>query len=112
MRLTSGIPKIQITIIYEENVYLINTRPNEYRNLMMLIYDRISNEEFGECLGMGKCATCIVEILESQKPFNTLERNEMNTLSKHGISNKNIRLSCQILIDEQLDGLKINVIAK
>lgn len=104
--------QIKITVIYEGRVNIVNTRPNGYRNLMMLIYDCISTEEFGECLGMGKCATCLVEVLESQQAYHTLERNEMTTLSKHGINNKNVRLSCQILIDEQLDGLKINVISK
>jgi ferredoxin len=45
---------ITVTICYEGN---------EYRSLMMLIYDQIYPEGFGECLGMGKCGTCLVEIV-------------------------------------------------
>ncbi len=41
-----AIPPIEITIIYEGTIHVIRVRPNEYRNLMMLIYDRISTGEF------------------------------------------------------------------
>lgn len=102
---------ITIDIIYEGEIYSVKTYPNEYRSLMMLIYDRLATEEFGECLGMGKCGTCVVEILESPHQLSSFDRNEATTIAKAGIKGKNVRLSCQILIDENIDGLKVEVLA-
>jgi len=101
---------ITITILYQGETYSIKTYPNEYRNLMMLIYDRLATEEFGECLGMGKCGTCVVEIIESHNQITSFDRNEATTIEKAGITGKNVRLSCQILIDENIDGLKAEVL--
>lgn len=102
---------ITITIVYQGESYSIKTYPNEYRNLMMLIYDRLATEEFGECLGMGKCGTCVVEILESPNELTSFDRNEATTIEKAGITGKNVRLSCQIIIDENSDGLKVEVLS-
>lgn len=77
---------------------------------MMLIYDKIYVEEFGDCLGMGKCATCLIEIVEAPFQFSSYNRNEETTISKAGLNKENVRLSCQILIDEHINGLKLNVI--
>lgn len=101
---------ITVTILCEGELYHIKTYPNEYRSLMMLIYDKISPEEFGDCLGMGKCGTCLVEIIESQNKLSTYNRNEKTTLSKNGITSKNVRLACQILVDDQINGLKLSVL--
>ena len=50
---------------------------------MMLIYDKIRPEDFGECLGMGKCGTCLIEI-EPDIHLNSFNRNEETTLMKAG----------------------------
>lgn len=101
---------ITLTIIYQGETYSIKTYANEYRNLMMLIYDRVATEEFGECLGMGKCGTCLVEIIHSPKTLTSFDRNEATTIEKAGITGKNVRLSCQIVIDENIDGLEVEVL--
>lgn len=100
---------ITITVIYGEKTQFITTYPNEYRNLMMLIYDNLYVEEFGECLGMGKCGTCLIEIVENKGELTSFDRNEETTIGKSCFTHKNVRLSCQILIDEHLNGLKIKV---
>ncbi len=100
---------ISFEIIYEGESYHITTRRNEYVNLMMLIYDRFADEEFGDCRGMGKCGTCMVEILNA-KELSGFNRNEATTLAKMQVTEQNIRLSCQLLIDDQLNGLKIRVL--
>lgn len=100
---------IRLTVIWDEESYEIQTFPNEYRSLMMLIFDRISPEEFGVCLGMGKCGTCMVEVIQSSM-LTDFDRNESNTLIKHGISNPNIRLACQLLIDEQCNGMIVRIL--
>lgn len=95
--------------MWDEVNYEIKTFPNEYRSLMMLIFDRIGPEEFGVCLGMGKCGTCLVEVIQSHTLTN-FDRNERNTLMKHGINNANMRLACQILIDEQCNGMIVKIV--
>lgn len=100
---------IILSIICEGETYQVSTFPNEYRSLMMLIYDKISPEEFGDCLGMGKCGTCLVEILGDTAKLSSFERNEQTTISKAGI-NENYRLACQILIDENLNEVVVKII--
>ena len=101
---------ISIDIIYDGEHYNIQTYYNEYRNLMMLIYDNLYPDDFGDCMGMGKCGTCLIELVEFKTQPSFMDRNEEATRQRHNIKNKNIRLACQILIDEHLDGLKIRVL--
>lgn len=100
---------ISLKVMLEGETYHLETYPNEYRNLMMLIYDKISPEDFGECLGMGKCGTCLIEI-EPGIRLNSFNRNEDTTLIK-AKSDKGLRLACQILIDEHLNGITVKVIS-
>lgn len=101
---------IKITVTHEGSEYEISTFPNEYRSLMMLIYDRLCPDDFGECLGMGKCATCLVEVLGKNENVTAFDRNELTTLQKHGIHNPRFRLSCQLQIDENIHGLKFKIL--
>jgi ferredoxin, 2Fe-2S len=93
---------IEFIVLFGNKKYIIKTYQGEYRNLMQLIADKIFIEDFGECKGMGRCGTCMVTITnwKNREPLN--ERNEAATLDKAGNDNKNIRLSCQILITENL----------
>lgn len=101
---------IVIRVTYNGELYELCTYANEYRSLMMLIYDRLFTEGFGECLGMGKCGTCLVEITAKQKEPTSYERNEDINLQRTGRSAENIRLACQLMIDEKMDGLAITVL--
>jgi 2Fe-2S ferredoxin len=77
---------------------------------MHLIYDKIYIEDFGDCLGMGKCGTCVVELINSNgKLISDFDRNEKETLRKAGINRPNSRLSCQLIVDENTDGLEIRI---
>lgn len=99
--------KIRISVIYEGETHDVETYPNEYRSLMMLIYDLLSPDGFGDCLGMGKCGTCLIEI-NNDINLTSYNRNEETTLLKAGNA-KGLRLACQILIDEHIDGLVVTV---
>jgi 2Fe-2S ferredoxin len=101
---------IAVSVLYDGESHEIQTYTNEYRSLMMLIYDKIYTEGFGECLGMGKCGTCLVEIISSCGGLSYYERNEDITLFRAGHTDKRVRLSCQILADRHLDGLKVKVL--
>lgn len=102
------ITTISLTVNCEGETYHLKTFPNEYRNLMMLIHDKISPEDFGECLGMGKCSTCLIEVTPEIN-LNSFNRNEETTLLK-AANNPGLRLACQILIDENIDGIVVNLI--
>jgi 2Fe-2S ferredoxin len=102
--------QIQITVLYEGDVYELETFAGEYRNLMMLIFDKIFTEDFGECKGMGRCGTCMVEILSDHPALGSLERNEESTIGKITTARKNIRLSCQLLVNSSLQGIKVKIL--
>ena len=70
---------IRFTIINEEEAYTVETYTGEYKNLMSLISDKVYVENFGEC---GGCATCLIEILDTENNFVFLERNEDASMKK------------------------------
>lgn len=101
---------IHLNIHHDGQCHRITTHPNEYRSLMHLIYDNIYIEDFGECLGMGKCGTCVVQLLNADERLITdFDRNEKETLRKAGVNAPNLRLSCQLILDENIDGLEIKI---
>ncbi len=102
--------EIVVRVDCDDEQHELHTFTNEYRSLMMLIYDRIFIEGFGECLGMGKCGTCLVEITHKEQEPTAYERNEEANLIKTGRAGTNARLSCQLMIDGNLDGLAVKVL--
>lgn len=103
------IKDIHLKVIYGEEEYYLETYTNEYRNLMMLLYDTIYLEDFGECKGIGRCGTCMIEIVEKINELSCPERNEETTLKKTGVTNLNIRLACQIMVNEELQNATIRI---
>ncbi|HEY4155656.1 MAG TPA: 2Fe-2S iron-sulfur cluster-binding protein [Puia sp.] len=101
---------IHLTVMYEGNWYELDTVEGEYRNLMMLIFDRIYTEEFGDCKGMGRCGTCLVEILSEDHCLGSMARNEESTIRKITAPRKDIRLACQLLINSRLHNIKIKIL--
>lgn len=101
---------IHFTVIYEEQPYAISTYRNEYRHLMSLIRDKICPDDFGECGGMGRCGTCLIELTDHMSQSEISYRNEDSTLRKMGIVNPRIRLSCQILISDELHNAYLKII--
>ena len=100
---------INFTIVSDEEEFTVVTYAGEYRNLMALITDKIYVEDFGECKGMGRCGTCVIEIITMENEFRSFERNEEATIKKNSITNPNYRLACQILIDEQLKNMTFRI---
>ena len=101
--------EISITIINAGEKYVVKTCLHEYRNLMTLLNNNIYLENFGECGGQGRCATCMVKVDGLRGNANTLERNEAATIGKVGLADEAIRLSCQLLINEDLNGAVIEI---
>jgi 2Fe-2S ferredoxin len=102
--------KISFKVNIQEEVYFIETYFGEYRNLMILLYDKFFVDGFGECKGIGRCGTCHVRIIDYDGELLQKEGNESTTLSRMDGMKTNSRLSCQILIDEKIQGLQFEII--
>ena len=100
---------IRFTILDGDEERVVETYTSEYRNLMALITDKIYVEDFGDCKGMGRCGTCVIEIIKTENEFLSFERNEEATIKKTGITDPNYRLACQILVDEQLKNMTFRI---
>ncbi len=101
--------EISITIINAGEAHVVKTYLHEYRNLMLLLNNSIYLENFGECGGQGRCATCMVKAIGLKGNANTMERNEAATIGKAALADESIRLSCQQLINENLHGAVIEI---
>jgi 2Fe-2S ferredoxin len=101
---------IIFTLIYFDEEIKIKTYEGEFRNLMILINEKIYVEDFGECKGIGRCGTCLVEVEGLAAPANEMDRNEKSTLEKCAVKKANLRLSCQIMINHALENAIIKVV--
>jgi len=102
--------KIQFTVSENNSKQVIQTYNGEYRNLMFLLREKLYLEGFGECGGVGRCATCVIKITNLTGNSTIKERNEPTTLSKMGYVDDNIRLSCQLFITDDLNNVEIEIL--
>lgn len=100
---------ITINVMVDGEEQVISTFSNEYRSLMALINDRLYSDGFGECGGMGRCGSCLIVITSHTDSITRLDRNEKETIRRMNISNPDLQLSCQIVIDHNLDGCNVVV---
>ena len=77
---------------------------------MFLLKEKLNLNAFGECGGVGRCATCVVETVGIKGKSMFKERNEPTTLSKLGFEEENIRLSCQLYVTADLEGAVITLL--
>ena len=77
---------------------------------MFLLKDKLDLDEFGECGGIGRCATCIIKVSGITGVSAIKDRNEPVTLSKNGYEDDSIRLSCQIFISKDLNGAIVELL--
>lgn len=101
---------IAITVLFRGKEHVIMTYPGEYRSLMALLYDKLYIDDFGECKGTGRCGTCHIHILGHAGKLLNRIGNENGTLAKMTFAQLNSRLACQVMVDRQLNGLRIEVI--
>lgn len=102
------INRICFTVFYCSEEYKLQTYAGEYRDLKCLIQDRLFTDDFGQCGGMGRCGTCIVKI-SGLKAGSDLPRNESTTLGRIAPGVQDIRLACQIPVDDSLSNLMITI---
>ncbi len=100
---------ITLFIEYNGNRQTVETFAGEYRNLMVLIRDQLWVDGMGECGGMARCGTCLVELLNAGENLVVTDQKEAAVIKRTIGAQSAIRLSCQILVDETLNGLQIKV---
>lgn len=76
---------------------------------MYLLKEELQLESFGECGGVGRCATCVIKTEGITGNSALKDRNEPATLAKLGFEETHIRLSCQIYITQDLNGATITL---
>jgi 2Fe-2S ferredoxin len=101
---------IEFAVLYEAEEHHIRCYSNEYRNLMALLRDKLFPDDFGECGGMGRCGTCLVRVEGASSQLYDSYKNEATTLSKMGVTEAGVRLSCQIQIDDDLKNTIIRIL--
>lgn len=101
---------ISFTLIRFDEEVTIETYEGEFRNMMVLINEKIFVEDFGECKGIGRCGTCLVEVEGLSVSASVMERNEKSTLAKCAVKKSNLRLSCQIMINAALNNSVIKIV--
>ncbi len=103
-------PDIIFTLIYLDEEIKVATYEGEFRNLMILINEKIYLQDFSECKGIGRCGTCLVEIERLNGLASSMERNEKSTLEKCAVEKPNLRLSYQIMVNAALKNTVIKVV--
>ena len=101
---------MQFTVIENERQYPIKVMHGSYPNLMFLLKEQLGLDSFGECGGVGRCATCVVKTIGIKGNSAIKERNEPTTLSKMGFTENSIRLSCQLYITSDLEGAEVTIL--
>lgn len=101
---------IQFTVIENEKRYPIKVMHGSYPSLMFLLKEQMGLDSFGECGGVGRCATCVVQTAGITGNSLIKERNEPVTLQKMGYEDESIRLSCQLYITKDLEGSEITLV--
>ncbi len=84
---------IFIKVLIGDEELQLETYTHEYRNLMMLLFDKIYLEDFGECKGMGRCGTCMIEIVESERADFLPWKKRRGDDAKGGIHEKQSKIS-------------------
>jgi 2Fe-2S ferredoxin len=78
----------------------------------MLLYDKLYIDGFGECKGFGRCGTCHIQVSGNCSGLLRRVGNENSTLSKMTGVTEASRLACQMSINQELDGLLIEIITE
>lgn len=101
---------IRFTVIENDSEFQISTHHGKYPNLMYLLKEELQLESFGQCGGVGRCATCVVNAKGITGASSIKERNEPTTLERLGYADEATRLSCQLYITKDLNDAEITIL--
>lgn len=103
---------IKITIIDREGeAHTIDAPTDMNMNLMEVIrsYELAPEGSIGICGGMAMCASCQCYMLNLEHMLPEMSIEEEDMLDQAFLVEDNSRLSCQIPITEELDGLEVKI---
>ncbi|WP_405199757.1 2Fe-2S iron-sulfur cluster-binding protein [Christiangramia sp. LLG6405-1] len=103
---------VKITIIDREGeAHVIDAPTDMNMNLMEVIrsYELASEGTIGICGGMAMCASCQCYMLNYQHMLPEMSYEEEDMLDQAFHVEDNSRLSCQIPITDELEGLEIRI---
>ncbi|MBA56843.1 MAG: ferredoxin [Pseudomonadales bacterium] len=78
-------------------------------SLMLAISNVYTPDPFAICGGCCSCATCHVYVTSSNEHLPPINDDEIFLLEDAGVRTENSRLSCQIIMTPELDGLEVTV---
>jgi 2Fe-2S ferredoxin len=87
----------------------VKTYPREYADLRMLIKDYLKRDDFGQCTGMGRCATCMVTISSNINPLLS-QNNRFSNLRLKKDPGRAVKLSCQVIVNDELANKSISLL--
>jgi len=103
---------VKITIIDREGIsHEVDAPTDMAMNVMELVraYELAPEGTIGICGGMAMCASCQCYVLSENVELPPMQDDEEAMLSEAFNVKENSRLSCQIQINENLDGLKLEL---
>lgn len=103
---------IKITIIDREGAsHLVDAPTDMNMNLMEVIrsYELAPEGTIGICGGMAMCASCQCYVESEEQPLPEMSYEEEDMLDQAFFVKPNSRLSCQLPITEELEGLKVTL---
>ena len=83
--------------------------PGDINLSLMEVLKASGYEIMATCGGMALCATCHVQVLEGQEKLSSSGDMELDMLDTLPDAGSDSRLSCQIRINKQLDGLAVRI---
>jgi len=100
---------IDFILVQGDDEIRVKTYPREYPDLRMLIKDYLKRDDFGQCTGMGRCATCMVTISPNASHVLTQNVRLSNPrLTKD--TGRVVKLSCQVIINDELANKSISIL--
>ena len=78
-------------------------------SLMLAISAEYAPDPFAICGGCCSCATCHVYVTSSHGSLPPISEDEVFLLEDACVRKENSRLSCQIVMTDELDGMEVTV---
>lgn len=88
------------------------TAPTDMGLSLMEFLKASEYDVLATCGGMALCATCCVDVLEGEEKLNEMSDDEYAMLDTLPDLLPNSRLSCQLQLTQQMDGLKVRLHAQ
>ena len=101
---------IEFKVCYSNEEYHLKTHWGEYRTLRLLLKNKMNIPNFGQCEGLGRCASCLVEFVDLEKETSFLRRSEHTNTQKMIKNYSIVRFACQIPVTNDLANVTVKIL--